>query len=155
MSGGDFDALGIKDSCFKVYEEAITVFGNVPQGEAMDHELALIGGKAEGEPRTVTDRKALIELSREGTKQGRIAGGGSEWRSTKEGDRTIGVDLARTGEGECAVGVPEDPCGNVRKGGSDRLAIRVRAGRLPGGKEPSGSWRQWRLWGGFSGRRGG
>ena len=73
---GDFDALSILDGSFKVYEEAFAILWNVPQGEAMDRELAFIGGRSEGEPGGVADREAFVEAGSECAEERRVEGGG-------------------------------------------------------------------------------
>ena len=49
-SGGDLKALGIEDGRLEVHKQPLGVTGQVPEGEAMDGELILVGSGAEGEP---------------------------------------------------------------------------------------------------------
>ena len=86
MGRGDLDVLGIQDGGFKVYEEAFTIFGNVPQREAVDSELTFIGGGTEGEPGGGSDREAFIESGSEYIEEGGVGRGGSGGGGSKEGD---------------------------------------------------------------------
>lgn len=66
---GNFDTFGVLYGGLKIDKEAFAVFRNVPQGETMNCELVLVRSGAEGKPGRVTDRDALVELGRKGTKK--------------------------------------------------------------------------------------
>ena len=135
------------NSGFKVRKEAFAILRNVSQGEAVNCKLVFIWGETEGEPGGVTDREALVEAGSKRVEEGGVAGGGSGGRGAQEGDCAVGIDFGREGEREGTVGVPQDFSRDVGEGGSDGITIRVRAGRLPWGVEPSGSRRQRRNFG--------
>ena len=65
-SRGDPKAFGIEDSGFEINEQPFGVIRKVTEGQAVNGELILVGGMAEGEPGGVTDWEGFVEASRKG-----------------------------------------------------------------------------------------
>jgi len=57
---GDLDSLCVKYGSLEVDEETFVVLGEIPEGEAMDGELVLIGSGPKREPRGGADWERFV-----------------------------------------------------------------------------------------------
>ena len=71
-SGGDRKSLGVEDGGLQVDEQPFWVTWEVSEGEAVDGELILIGGEAEGEPGRGANGEGFVEASCESGEEGRV-----------------------------------------------------------------------------------
>ena len=88
----DYEALGVVDGSGEGgVEEGVVVRDGIER-EAVNGELEVSGGKAEGLPGVVGDGEGLIEAGGEGLKKGGIGGGGDTCVDNGEGDGALGID---------------------------------------------------------------
>ena len=108
----------------------------------MNGELILVGSGAEVEPRRGADLEGFVKTRRKGGKEGGTVCGGSSGIDPQEGDRAVGVDLGSKGEGEGAVGGPEDFSRDVWK--RDGYGVTIRVGGVDRSRsvEPAGCGRE-------------
>ena len=115
------------------------VFWHDVEGKAVDGELEVSGGEAEGLPRVIGDREGLIEAEGKGLKKGSVGGGGDGGVNNGEGDGAFAIDKGLERNRELGVCLSEDGGSDVREADADEGLVRVGGVGSTGGVKPSGS----------------
>ena len=75
---GNKNRLRVKYGGLEEVRQDSVIFGVSLDGETMEGELQISGGKSEGHPGVVADGEGLIELVGESIKEGGVGSGGTE-----------------------------------------------------------------------------
>jgi len=138
ISGGnDANILGVKDQLREAGEHLVLVFRQEGDGETLDCELGLVGGKAKGPPGGYAQGERLVELGGQSVKVRRAGGSGGVMVSGEQGNRTAVVDLSPNSEGEDTGCISKDTSSDVGEGGHDQRSLRVLRGGGTGSVESS------------------
>ena len=103
---GDEDGLGVNNRGLEEGKQGSVSLRMSLDGQAMDGELKISGGKSEGHPGVVADREGLIELVGKSIEKGGVGSSRDGGVDNSEGDRTIIVDKDFKADREARISFP-------------------------------------------------